>query len=76
MYKVNMYTHGYIHVEKDNLHTECDARHTISNVTLSSQYAHTSCGLLRIPKGYETHEDTKNTISDGIKIVQNIIYTC
>ena len=30
------------------------------------------CGLLRTPKGYEAHEDTKNTISDGIKTVQNI----
>ena len=36
-----MYTHGCIRVEKDNLRNECDARHLISNVTLSPQYAHT-----------------------------------
>ena len=34
-YKVNMYTHDCIDLEKDNLRTECDARHTISNVPLS-----------------------------------------
>ena len=40
-YKVNMYTHACKRVEEDNLRTECDARHTISNVTLSPQCAHT-----------------------------------
>ena len=38
-YKVNIYTHDCIREEKDNLRTECDARHPISNVTLSLQYA-------------------------------------
>ena len=36
-----MYTHDCIRVEKDNLRTDYDARHTISIVTLSPQYAHT-----------------------------------
>ena len=35
IYKVNMYTHHCLHVEKDNLRTESNARHTISTVTLS-----------------------------------------
>ena len=39
-YKVNMYTHDCIRVEKDNVRTECDARHTLSNITLSPQYAY------------------------------------
>ena len=31
-YKVNMYIHDCIRVEKDNMRTECDARHTISKL--------------------------------------------